>query len=227
MRLKIHRGSHEIGGNCIELEAHGQSILLDLGLPLDAEKIDPLLLPWIPGLTDGSNPNLLGIVLSHIHGDHNGLTGLVHPNLPVFLGCQAKSLLLASWFFVRQLPVAPNLRTYANRKSFALGPFKITPFLTDHSAFDAYSLVVEADSKRVFYSGDLRAHGRKAHLVEKLLAQPPAGIDCLVLEGTTFSRRGDAGRSPETERQLEDRILRRIKQTQGLVLVAFSPLNID
>ena len=36
MRLKIHRGSHEIGGSCVELEAQGQSILLDLGLPLDA-----------------------------------------------------------------------------------------------------------------------------------------------------------------------------------------------
>ena len=42
-----------------------------------------------------------------------------------------------------------------------IGPFRITPQLVDHSAFDAYALLVEADGKRVYYSGDFRAHGRK------------------------------------------------------------------
>lgn len=34
MNILIHRGAEEIGGNCIELEANGKSILLDLGAPL-------------------------------------------------------------------------------------------------------------------------------------------------------------------------------------------------
>ncbi len=34
MRLRIHRGAAEIGGNCVEIEASGKSILLDLGAPL-------------------------------------------------------------------------------------------------------------------------------------------------------------------------------------------------
>jgi ribonuclease J len=154
MRLKIHRGSHEIGGSCVELEAHEQSILLDLGLPLGITDADPSLLPQIPGLTDGSNPNLLGILLSHTHGDHNGLTGLVHASVPVFLGRRAGAMLLASQFFIRQSPVPSSMRDYADRTAFTLGPFRITPFMTDHSGFDAYSLLVEADAKRVFYSGD-------------------------------------------------------------------------
>jgi predicted metal-dependent RNase len=33
MKVKIHRGSKEIGGSCIEVEAAGSRILLDLGLP--------------------------------------------------------------------------------------------------------------------------------------------------------------------------------------------------
>jgi hypothetical protein len=60
MRLRIHRGANEIGGNCVEIESRGHSILLDLGLPLTADAVDPSLLPDIPGLTDGSNPHLLG-----------------------------------------------------------------------------------------------------------------------------------------------------------------------
>jgi ribonuclease J len=88
MRLRIHRGADEIGGNCVEIESQGYSILLDLGLPLTADSADLSLLPQIVGLTDGSNCNLLGIVLSHTHGDHNGLTGYVHSTVPVFMGSQ-------------------------------------------------------------------------------------------------------------------------------------------
>jgi len=32
-------------------------------------------------------------------------------------------------------------------------------FLVDHSAYDAYALLVEADGERLFYSGDLRDVG--------------------------------------------------------------------
>ena len=34
MYLTIHRGSHEIGGTCIELESEKSKILIDFGLPL-------------------------------------------------------------------------------------------------------------------------------------------------------------------------------------------------
>jgi ribonuclease J len=111
--------------------------------------------------------------------------------------------------------------------AFDLGPFRVTPFLTDHSGFDAYSLLVEADGKRVFYSGDLRAHGRKARLVEKLLNHPPPAIDVLLLEGTTLSRSADFAAEPETERKLEERILEHLTDSSGLVIAAFSPQNID
>jgi hypothetical protein len=88
---------------------------------------------WLAGLVDGSSPNFLGIVLSHIHGDHNGLTGLVHANVPVFMGVQAQALLRTSQPFLRQTAVPPTVRNYANETRFSLGPFRITPFLTDHS----------------------------------------------------------------------------------------------
>ena len=36
MKIRIHRGTEEIGGTCIEVESDGRRIVLDLGLPLDA-----------------------------------------------------------------------------------------------------------------------------------------------------------------------------------------------
>ena len=65
MRLRIHRGAEEIGGNCIELRADGKSILLDLGAPLMGNVFGKAALPSVPGLTDGANGKLLGIVVSH------------------------------------------------------------------------------------------------------------------------------------------------------------------
>src|SRR5262249_29212902 len=94
------------------------------------------------------------------------------------------------------------------------------------SAFDAYSLLVEAGDKRLFYSGDLRAHGRKAVLFENLVKHPLASIDVLMLEGTTLNRR-ESAEEPETERELEQRVLGIVKGASRLVLTAFSPQNID
>ena len=34
MRARIHRGAHEIGGSCVELEADGCRLVLDVGRPL-------------------------------------------------------------------------------------------------------------------------------------------------------------------------------------------------
>jgi predicted metal-dependent RNase len=75
LRLKIHRGTREIGGTCIELESDGSRILLDLGLPLNAADLASTPLPDIDGLTGGS-ASPLAIILSHGHlgqeGKHRG-----------------------------------------------------------------------------------------------------------------------------------------------------------
>jgi ribonuclease J len=36
MRVCVHRGTKQIGGTCVEIEASGSRIIVDLGLPLDA-----------------------------------------------------------------------------------------------------------------------------------------------------------------------------------------------
>jgi ribonuclease J len=103
--------------------------------------------------------------------------------VPIYIGEGAARVLAEASFFS---PVGASLRPHGfltDRGSFALGPFRLTPYLVDHSAFDAYALLAEAGGRRLFYSGDLRAHGRKAALFEHLLADPPR-VDTLLLEGT-------------------------------------------
>ena len=49
-----------------------------------------------------------------------------------------------------------QIREYEDGKSFSIGDIKITPILTDHSAFDAYMLLIEADGKQVLHTGDFK-----------------------------------------------------------------------
>jgi ribonuclease J len=121
------------------------------------------------------------------------------------------------------LPPGPDL---IDGKSLNFGPFLVTPFLTDHSAFDAYSLLVEAESSRVFYSGDLRGHGRKARIFERLIQSPPTDIDAMLMEGTTLGREG-AERGFPSEDDLEEEFVNACQEASGPVLVYASAQNID
>jgi ribonuclease J len=107
-----------------------------------------------------------------------------------------------------------------------IGPFAITPHLVDHSGFDAYALEIEVDGRRLFYSGDLRAHGRKSALFERMLKKPPKNIDVMLMEGSSLGRLADSETFP-TEKALERIFIDRFKTTPGMVLVACSAQNVD
>jgi ribonuclease J len=225
LRLCIHRGASEIGGNCIEVEASGKSIMLDLGMPLMGNLSPDEALPRIKGLTDGTNPNLLAIVISHPHADHYGLARLAHPSIPVFIGREADLILRAAMAFGPFGAAFPNAINYSHRNAFQIGPFRITPYLNDHSAFDAYSFLVEADGKSLFYSGDIRSHGWKSRMFDQLITSGPKKVDAMLLEGTTLGR--DQKEPSEREADLVERLAETIAETDGIILSTFSGQNID
>ena len=228
MKVRIHRGTKEIGGTCIEMEAQGQRIALDVGLPLDAPD-DPEehkgLLPRVPGFRE-PDASLLGVIISHPHMDHYGLARYIRPEVPVYIGESAHRVMKAASAYVPKGSAFTDPYFIADRKPIEIGPFRITPYLVDHSAFDAYSLVVEADSKRVFYSGDFRAHGRKRRLFEAMVFHPPKDIEVLMMEGTTIGRTG-SNEGFATEDELEREFVQAFKETEGLHFVWTSSQNID
>ncbi|WP_026615469.1 MBL fold metallo-hydrolase [Ensifer aridi] len=224
MRARIHRGTKEIGGSCIELEAQGARILLDLGLPLDGNPDDTALHPQVEGLQGGSE--LLALVLSHGHLDHWGLAHLAGPDLPVALGAATHRILKAAQPFLPRPYVPQQAIEFSSGTRLTFGPFTVTPHLVDHSAYDAYALEVEADGKRLFYSGDFRAHGRKGALFERLVGNPPRNIDVLLMEGSTLGRL-QADRQFPTETDIEGKLLDIFQRTDGMALVAASAQNID
>jgi len=205
MKLIIHRGTHEIGGSCIELVSANSRILLDFGLPLvdsnneqfDSKKIrgkskDDLIetgvLPRIKGLYRDETPSFDAILLSHPHQDHYGLLSYANPRIPVYLSKGCRILVEVSHFFNQTGCELKNIETVEDGHSFKKGDFTITPFVVDHAGFDALGFLVECGGKKIYYSGDFRGHGRKSKLFFKMLRNPPENVDYLILEGTMIGR---------------------------------------
>ncbi|HUS23014.1 MAG TPA: MBL fold metallo-hydrolase [Aeromicrobium sp.] len=228
MRVRIHRGAHEIGGSCVEVEAGGSRLVLDVGRPLSAAAGDVVPLPSVAGFVE-ADPSLAGIVISHAHQDHWGLVGQVPPGVPVFMGQATHAILAEAAFWSTGLVVSPA-GFLQHRVPFEVGAFRVTPFLNDHSAFDAYSVLVECEGKSLFYTGDIRGHGRKSGIFEELLRKPPADVDVLLMEGTNIrpTSGGDANTEGHvSEAQLELACAKTFKATSGMVLVSFSAQNVD
>lgn len=228
MRVRIHRGAHEIGGSCVEVEsAGGDRLVLDLGAPLDMVEGEEPELPSVQGLLV-EDAALKGIFVTHAHQDHWGLVDRALPNVPLYMGEATHRVLTETAFWVRGLTRECS-GFLQHRTPLERDGFRITPFLNDHSAFDAYSLLVEADDRRLFYTGDIRGHGRKAGIFEQLLRKPPADVDVLLLEGTNVRSGDEVGHEEGhlTETEVEQECVNLFRRTKGMALALYSAQNID
>jgi len=214
MKVTIHKGTHEIGGTCIQLSSGKTSILLDAGLPLSADS-QPV---------DLSRLTVDALLVSHPHQDHFGLMASLPPGTPVYIGKLARSLIDATRVFLGEERYALDFHDFKAWQPFTIGEFTITPYLVDHSATDAYAFLIEAEGKRLFYSGDLRSHGRKGVLFENLVKRPIRDIDLLFLEGTMLHRSND--QFPDEE-AVEDTIFKTIQQQKNISFLLSSSQNID
>jgi ribonuclease J len=226
VKIIIHRGAREVGGSCVEITYEDTTILLDVGLPLDYERNDDpescIPQPLFNQLQKGEK-HIDAVILSHAHLDHYGLANLLPKEIPLY--CSKAS---ASLMEITGLVTAKKSKSFQpyhyKQQPFQIGNFTITPYLMDHSAFDAYGFHVSAGEKSIFYTGDFRGHGRKAKLLDQLIKDPPR-VNALLMEGTLIGERADEKTISENE--LQKKFTHIFKQTPGIVLISTSSQNID
>jgi ribonuclease J len=241
MHFKIHRGTHEIGGSCVEVWTENTRILLDFGMPLvekdgtafdfgkyksfsAAELIQRGVLPVIKGLYTEDDRLMDGVIISHPHQDHYGLSSFISKHVKHFLGEATHRIIEISNLFMSQQVHIENVTYFEKAKTFLIGNISVTPYWADHSAFDAYSFLVEANGKSIFYSGDFRNHGRKANAFKWFTHNAPQDIDYLLLEGTTIGR----DTLPfKTETEIEAELVEVFRQPGKINMVYTSGQNID
>jgi ribonuclease J len=232
---------------CIEVAAHdGTRVLLDLGMPLyDSEGAD---FPWgtqqlpttellasgvlrdIPGVyaDDPTSPGVAAIILTHSHLDHYGLAHHAHPAIPVYGSRGTIAVLEVGRVFFPDNALPADLRVLPEDEPLRIGGLSITAIPVDHAAPDSQALLVEADGKRLLYSGDLRAHGRTGFRFENMIADERLrGVDWLLLEGTTLGAGGDA-HGMSSEKDVEESLVALAGEAPDkLVAVIASGQNLD
>ena len=246
MKLTIYRGTHEIGGTCIEVVAGKTRILLDFGMPLsddNGEAIDEKIFSknsvtelikkkWlypIKGLYKNETPEINAILISHSHKDHYGLLQFAHPDIPVYMSEEAEKLIGVLNVFLREdcCFKLPAVQHVYHKKPFEIGDLRIIPYLVDHSAYGAmaFHVIEKSTGKSIFYTGDFRASGRKRKLFDQFIATPPKNVDRLLIEGTLIGREG--GHYPDEEAVLKATIDVLCNTGTKVVFACCSGQNID
>jgi len=216
MKITIHRGQNQIGGSIIEVSSDTTRIIFDAGSELE-DRVP--VAPKIEGLFYGK-ALYNAVFISHYHGDHLGLCDKILPDIPVYIGRAAANVTNAARNYGRK----PEYRFavyYKSGEPLNVGDMVITPYLCDHSAFDAYMFHVACNGKTLLYTGDFRSHGRKSF--DSLLSRLHP-IDVLITEGTTLSR---TQHTTFSEAELEQKAVRVITTTKGPVFVLMAGTNID
>ena len=237
MKILIHRGTHTIGGSCIEIQSREHRIILDLGMPLmgrDGVEIDEKtikapsigngILPDVAGLYKDQTPSIDAVILSHPHIDHYGLADYIHPSIPIYLSKGVQTLIEVGNIFYPQKTTIQNCRNFEHWKQFSIGPFSVTSYLMDHAGFDASAFLIEADGKRIFYTGDFRAHGRKSKVFEHIINDPIKNVDCMIMEGTTL---GGSHEGLNDEIDVEKKLYNIFTEQEDMSFVFASGSNID
>ena len=161
MTLTIHRGTHEIGGSCVEIRTDKAKILIDLGMPLDYDKrsaeeqelIRRDAAEWCKGVD--------ALFLSHAHADHYGLFDLLKKDTPTYATEESFAMLALDGILGDDPTKHLEKRPLTSGQSCEVADIKVTAYIVDHSAYGACAYLIECDGKRILSSGDIRLHGVK------------------------------------------------------------------
>ena len=220
MTLTIHRGTHEIGGSCVEIRTDKAKILIDLGMPLDYDKhtteeqteIRHNAKEWCKGVD--------ALFLSHAHADHYGFLGLLTQDTPIYATEETFAMLALDGILGDDPTKHLVKHTLKSEQSCEVADIKVTTYIVDHSAYGACAYLIECDGKRILYSGDIRLHGVKGVLYRNL----PRDVDYLLLEGTNVLR----AKNNPTELEVENQFVKAFNEApDALHLVWCSAKNID
>ncbi len=214
MKIRILKGTDEIGGSCIEVSTENTSLLLDYGTPLKSESKALSI-----------NKHIDAILLSHPHQDHFGEIVNMPLNIPIFLGEKSLQLINSTRIFTGKTVFENNFQIFNPWEEFAIGDFTIKAFLVDHSAVDAYAFLISDREQTLLYSGDFRANGRKSTLFKNMcLDKQLKEVDLLIMEGTMMHRNN---LDFSNEASVEEAILKELTSHNNLTFLLSSSQNID
>jgi ribonuclease J len=198
MKLTVHRGTKQIGGCVTEIKSGDYRIFIDFGEQLPGT-VSKELQP-IDGLTSG-DVSKSALFITHYHGDHIGKICDTVVDLPIYIGKTALEIFNCLESRLSHFPDPAEaekhkrivdriktINTFKQLQKIRIGEITVTPLFIDHSAFDAYMFIVEADNKRILHTGDFRGHGFRSKGLIPMLERYAKNIDYIISEGSNILR---------------------------------------
>jgi len=104
------------------------------------------ILPNVPGMYPHNQSQTVGgLFLSHAHMDHYGFYRYLHENFHIYLGEGTRRLIEISDLISGKGKESHPHTILEDGVPVYIGSIRVTPYLVDHSAFDAYAFLIEAD----------------------------------------------------------------------------------
>lgn len=225
--------SNQIGGNTVVIETEKSKIAIDFGENLPGSKEKNI---EIEGLSTGK-PAFDAVFFTHYHGDHIGRMREIFPEIPLYMGSVAKKVLininnaLRNDEMIEFLNDTDRIRElYMNTPvSINDGDIVVTPYIVDHSAYEAFMLLIETKDKKIVHTGDFRGHGYRGEtklipmIHYYILDKGQRKINTLITEGTMLSRMDE---EVFTEAQLKQKATRFFENHRHVFLLC-SSTNLD
>lgn len=196
MKIIIHRGTNQIGGCLTEIQSNsGIKILIDIGANLPDANGNKKKEIELEGLSTGTS-SFDAIFITHYHGDHIGLYNKVNSDIPIFIGEISKGIYTILQKRLNKVDIVSkndlekieSFKTFSIKNKTIIKDIVVTPIWADHSAFDSYMFLIEADNKKILHTGDFRFHGQRGQKLLDAIKKYVGTIDCLICEGTTLTR---------------------------------------
>ena len=189
--IKVYNGN-QIGGCITVITSPEGKVMIDFGSNLPGAEGADLAFDW-------EAENVDAVLFTHYHGDHIGRFKEIPPSIPVYMGRVTRQVMTTIAKYTKDTEALQILqddrRVHEIRaaESFAVKNIRITPYLVDHSAYDAYMYLLETPDKTILHTGDFRGHGyRGKNLVEMIKGyirrRGKRKVDVLLIEGTMLSR---------------------------------------
>lgn len=209
MKITIHRGLEQIGGCITEIYTATSRVFIDMGCNLPGSGRQMTMeeeCGYVANLFSQNKKENEAVIYTHAHEDHVGMFVHVPENVPQYIGEGGLELLLAKYRTLLKAPLnaeeVANVKEKIRRleafhvwekprripKSFCIGNITITPFYCNHSIYDSYMFLIEANGKRIWHTGDYREHGFYAEALTKVLRVYAKDIDVLITEGTNLKK---------------------------------------
>ncbi len=228
MKVRIIKGTKQIGGCITEICVKNSKIIIDFGNDLKESNDNFELI----GLTKGKSI-YDGVFITHSHGDHIGLINKINKDIPVYVEEKTLKIHNLTCDFcnkekvtreINTFTIKPNtkMETIQDRCIFNNGDIQVYTYMGDHSSYNSCMFLVVGDGKKLLHTGDFRNHGRRNNVIRNSLKKI-GKVDMLITEGTTLTRNIEKFK---TEIELENEAVKIMKKYDE-VLVMQSSTNFD